>query len=347
MSGLGEVLSTARRANGLSQEQLARRAGVTQAALSRYENDLREPDPEVLDQLAGVLGVTPDLLRHAGRTMGAMAVDAHMRRRATARATDWRRVEARLNLYRMHSSLLFEEVSLRADQRVPTLDPLDVEPQTAARMVRMQWRVPVGPVRSLTQWLEAAGCIVLMEDFGTSRIDGVSQWIDDHPVMLLNERAPIDRQRLTMAHELGHLVLHSSEITDEIEREANEFASEFLMPIDVIRPQLRNIKTGRLVDLKREWGVSMAALIEHAYNNGLVNAAGRTALWKTMSRHGWRIREPAGEEIPAEVPSLARDIAAALEARGLTDHEIARLAGYASPEHNRLFRTSMPALRVV
>lgn len=64
----------------------------------------------------------------------------------------------------------------------------------------------------LVDWLEAAGCIVFIESFGTPRVDGLSQWIDDHPVVLLNSEAPIDRQRWTLAHETGHLCMHSNYI---------------------------------------------------------------------------------------------------------------------------------------
>ncbi|EUA32506.1 hypothetical protein I552_9755 [Mycobacterium xenopi 3993] len=110
-----------------------------------------------------------------------------------------------------------------------------------------------GPVVNLTRWMEAAGCLVFEEDFGTQRIDGLSQWVDDHPIILINANAAPDRKRLTKAHELGHLVLHSNGPTDQMEDEANRFAAEFLMPADEIRHELRRLDLGKLRDLKREW----------------------------------------------------------------------------------------------
>jgi Zn-dependent peptidase ImmA (M78 family)/transcriptional regulator with XRE-family HTH domain len=347
VTDLGEVLTTIRRARGLTQEEVAIAAGVTQAALSRYENGMREPEGEVLDRLATTLGVTRGFLAHAGQYRGGMAVDAHMRRRQTAKATVWRQIEARLNTYRMHASLLFEEVSLHSDQHVPTFDPIDVLPVTAARLVRMQWRLPIGPVRSLIRWMEAAGCLVVEEDFGTSRVDGMSQWVEDHPVILLNSRMPTDRKRLTAAHELGHLVLHSHEVTETLEQEANAFAAEFLMPIEVIRPQLRNLKLARLPDLKRQWGVSMQALIEHGYGAGLVTARERTSLYKVFSAKGWRTHEPASDELPQESPSLASTIGRTLSERGLTPDDIAHLAGFARSEDNEIFNPPGPRLRAL
>lgn len=54
-----------------------------------------------------------------------------------------------------------------AEQSVPVFDPIDTPPADAALMVRARWRLPIGPVRNLTRWLESAGCLVLEEDFGT------------------------------------------------------------------------------------------------------------------------------------------------------------------------------------
>lgn len=338
MSALGEVLETARRAEGLTQADLARRAGVTQAALSRYENDLRDPDPDALERLADVLGVTVDFLRHAGRARGGMGLDAHMRRRATAPPGVWRRLEARLNVYRWHASHLFEEVSLLAEQHVPALDPLDVTAEEAARFVRAQWRMPAGPVRRLAQWLESAGCLLVGEDFGTSRVDGLSQWVGDHPVILFNETAPADRSRLTLAHELGHLVLHGDALgADDVEAQATAFAAEFLMPADMIRPSLRNIKVGRLLDLKREYGVSMQALVERAYMLGMLSPTQRTSMYKTFSAKGWRTREPGSEDIARERPALARSIGQDLTARGLSPDDVAQMTGFSRPSRNTLF----------
>jgi Zn-dependent peptidase ImmA (M78 family) len=269
-----------------------------------------------------------------------MAVDVHMRRRATAPPGVWRQLEAQLNVYRWHASHLFEEVSMRAEQHVPTFDPFEVSSDAAARMVRSQWRLPAGPVRSLVAWLESAGCLVITRDFGTSRVDGLSQWIDDYPIVLFNDTAT-DRVRLTLAHELGHLVLHSGAVgTDDVEGEANAFAAEFLMPADVIRPSLRNLKIGRLLDLKREWGVSMQALIERAHQLGLVSPTQRTGLYKMFSARGWRTREPGSEDLAPERPTLTQDIAHSLIKRGLSTEEVAKIAGFATASRNDLFHTN-------
>ena len=328
---LGEALVTLRRARAMTQEKLADSATVTQAALSRYENDLRAPSQETLRTLATALGVTPEFLQEADRTQGAFMMDAHMRRRRTAKPTVWRRLEARLNVHRMHLGLLMREVEIEPVLALPLFDPLEYSPEDAARLVRMQWRMPSGPVRDLIGWLESAGCVVVAEDFGSmtggGRVDGLSQWTTDAPVILVNRRAPTDRLRLTLAHELGHVCLHSDQLGGDPEEEANGFAAEFLMPANSIRSELRNLSLSKLHGLKRYWGVSMQALIERAYRLGTLSARQRTGLYKALSARGWRTKEPLSDELSPERPQLVERLGQALVDRGLSAAEVGAIAG--------------------
>ena len=347
---LGEALVTLRRARAMTQEKLADSAAVTQAALSRYENDLRDPNQETLRSLAASLGVTPEFLQMANRAQGAFMVDAHMRRRRTAKPTVWRCLEARLNVYRMHVGLLMREVEIEPELALPLFDPLEYTPEDAARLVRMQWRMPSGAVRDLVGWLESAGCVVVAEDFGSmtggGRVDGLSQWASDSPVILINNRAPTDRLRLTLAHELGHVCMHSDQLGGDPEEEANAFAAEFLMPADSIRSELRNLSIGKLHGLKRYWGVSMQALIERGHRLGTLSARQRTGFYKTLSARGWRTNEPLSNELPPERPQLAERLGQVLMARGLDANEVGSLAG-AVPGRDYPFFLPRPRLSAV
>jgi Zn-dependent peptidase ImmA (M78 family)/transcriptional regulator with XRE-family HTH domain len=345
-NGLGAVLAIARKSRGMTQTELADVVGVTQPAINRYESGERDPDKKTLTKLAEVLGVTEELLTHGTRFRGALAVDAHMRRQKTTKASTWRQMEARLNLLRVHASFLFEEVSIASDQHVPSFDPEFTTPEAAARMVRAQWRMPMGPVVNLTSWMESAGCLIFEEDFETQRIDGLSQWVGDHPAALINANASPDRKRLTKAHELGHLVLHSNAPTEFMEDEANRFAAEFLMPEEEIRHELRRLDLGKLRDLKREWGVSMQALLERAYRLELLNSESRTKFYKMMNARGWKTSEPDVEFITSEKPALPLHIGKALQARGFSDEQAAMIAGFADPSENP-FRAEGSRLRVV
>src|ERR1700683_604692 len=292
MSNLGLVISTARRANGWTQEQLAEKAGVSQV------------EPEILERLSAALNLTIDFLVTSGKIRGAVAVEAHMRRRKTAKPSEWKHLEARLNMQRMHARRLLDQTSVYADHTIPSFDPLEIAPASAPRFLRMQWRMPSGPVQFLTQWVEAAGCVVIEEDFGTGGVDGLSQWIDAIPIIMLNSAAPTDRK-----------CLHSQDVTENMEQEASAFGAEFLAPAEAIRHELRNLSLGKLCDLKREWEISIQALIERAWQLKLIDADRRTRLYKAMSARGWRTREPLSEEMSLENPELPTRIGESLVSR--------------------------------
>lgn len=342
----GDTILVLRRAAGLTQEELAERVGIRQATLSRYEHNLRPVDEEAAERLAPELGVTVEFLLHEFQMQGAVAADAHMRRHKTAKPSEWKRIEARLNVIRMHSAYLLDRVPLRPQNQVPQFDPDETSPAEAAAMLRTAWRMPIGAVRDLVRWVESAGVIVLEEDFGTAKIDGMSQWAGDHAVILVNSARPTDRQRLTIAHELGHLVLHTGYFGVDVEEQANEFAANFLMPEQAIRPDLRNLSLGRLTDVKVAWGVSMQALYERAYQLGMVTKADRTDFYRQLSKRGWRTREPKSDLIPPETPRLARSIGESLENAGLSRSEVARLVGTEPSTESPFLKPEIPLRRL-
>ena len=346
-SGIGDAVLVLRRAADVTQEQMAEKLGITQVALSRYENNLRTPDAEMIEKLSSELGVTAEFLTHDFRMRGAIAADAHMRRQKAAKASDWKRVEAQLNALRMHSAYLFDRVPMNPENRLITVDPDIHDPIAAAQMLRAGWRMPIGAVRDLVRWIESAGILVIERDMGTHRVDGMSQWAAEHPVILINSSLPTDRKRLTLTHELGHLVMHTNYGDADAEDQANSFAAEFLMPDQVVAPQLRALSLGKLAALKGEWGVSMQALIERAYRIGKVSSEERTRFYRQMNSRGWKAKEPGSDELAPERPRLAESLGEALTGQGLRPVEINRLTGLRPEAWNNPLFPALQRLRVL
>ena len=164
---------------------------------------------------------------------------------------------------------------------------------------------------------------------------------------MLNILAPTDRRRVTLAHELGHLCLHSQGVPDDVEADATAFSAEFLMPEETIRPQLRNLSLGRLHDLKRLWGVSMQALIERGHQLGTVTPRERTNFYKRFSALGWCTREPLSDELAPERMRLAAEIGQALLARGHSKSEAAMICGYTPDNPENPFINDARRLRPI
>lgn len=326
----GSAISIARAALGITQKDLSEQLCITQAALSRYENNERNIEDQTLKEIGSLLGVNFDAFKDVQRPeRGPLAAEAHMRRRKTALVGEWRKCEARLNLTRLEVGLLTRRLEITPSLVLPHLDPDDgYTPERAAQIVRAQWAMPIGPVRQIYKWIEAAGVFAFERDFSTARVDGLSQVVDGVAVMLINSTFPVDRKRLTIAHELGHIVLHSGRyIPEDPEDEANRFAAEFLMPETAIAPYLNKVDLASLQALKLEWGVSMQALFERAYKLGKVGAEQRTAFYKAMNRRGWKVCEPVSDRLPQESPQLMTTIEDMLVAAGFDQEDYPRLTG--------------------
>src|ERR1700734_2992321 len=108
--------------------------------------------------------------------------------------------------------------------------------------------LPRGPLQSVVENIESAGGIVVLARFGTNLIDGLSFRVEGvPPLFFMNKDVPGDRFRFSLAHELGHMVMHSIPDDDEkMESEAHRFAAAFLMPASEIKPYLAAAKINNL-----------------------------------------------------------------------------------------------------
>ena len=198
--------------------------------------------------------------------------------------------------------LAFDAIRIcEACKIVPNLIHRDkMKPETAAKELRKAWHIPKGPIDNLVSAMEQNGIIVIAFDFGTDLLDGFFLPAKTQPEFIciaLNSNSAFspDRQRFTLAHELGHAILHRHEFPEMkvAEDEANTFASEFLLPSEEIKKELAVPLTfTNLKHLKIKWRVSMGALARRARD---VEAATVTAYRRTsifLSSCGYRKHEP-------------------------------------------------------
>lgn len=127
----------------------------------------------------------------------------------------------------------------------------------------------------------------------------------------VERNVPADRFRLSLAHELGHVIMHTSSPVGEDrdpEAEAMLFASELLMPQDEIRPQMQKLDMVRLGDLKRQWKVSMAAILVWAgkMDPPAITYNQQRYLFRQMVPY--RLAEPAALNFPREMPTLLQEM---------------------------------------
>ena len=115
------------------------------------------------------------------------------------------------------------------------------------------------------------------------------------PYVFLNTQKSGERSRFDAAHELGHLVLHKHAAPNglEAEKQANEFAAAFLIPEAPLRAAGRIAGLPKVVQLKQEWSVSVAAMAYRLHETGLLTKWNYQQIFIEISRRGWRTEEPA------------------------------------------------------
>lgn len=333
-----EMLTLARSYREFTQGDLAKAVGTAQGRISKIEHGFFPPPADLVTAFARVLELPESFFFQHGHML-SMPRRHHRKRAAIAKKT-LDRVHAEITLRTLHIKELLLSADVESKYTVPEIDrdELGLSAEDVARVVREQWALPVGPIRNLVDILEQAGVIVIPCAFGVPEIDAVGlRAYGMPPMVFLNESAPACRKRWTLAHELGHLILHSLPREAE-EDEANSFAAEFLMPEVEIKPQLRGVTLEKLAYLKRVWLVSMAALLKRARQLGVISQMTFVRILRVISANGWRRREPVELDLAPELPTLlAGLIAFHREQLGFGVGQLARVLHLLGGEVQRLY----------
>ena len=305
---IGQRLKLARAAAGLTQRALEAGIGrrVTAEAISKYERNETMPGSGVLMALAAALDVSVDYLV-GDQDIVLEGIECRTKRRIGRRGKA--RIEATM-LHRAERYLNVEELlglpAVAWDKPRAAPYPVAGDPAAAehgARSLRDHWGVGFDPIPNMAELLEERGITVLetdLTDIGglTVRVRCGTRIVV--PVIVVKRTAWGERQRFTMAHELGHLVLDLGPQTDA-ENAAQRFAGAFLMPADALRAAIGKHRTSigwsELFDLKRLFGVSVQSLTQRCQTLGVFTNALCRRLFSDFSRLGWT-RPPFDEPCP-------------------------------------------------
>jgi Zn-dependent peptidase ImmA (M78 family)/transcriptional regulator with XRE-family HTH domain len=346
----GEMLRLARQWNGFQQKEAAKRLGIEQPLLSRVENGLAELREETLVRAEQVYELPQSFFSLTDQVLGApVSVHPMWRRKADVTLRELDTVVAELNIRVMHLRRLLEGVELAHLNDVPRLDIDDyADAEQVAALVRAHWKVPSGPIKDLTALVERAGVLVSYSQLGGASISGVTLSAPGMPpLIVLNSDQPADRLRYTLAHELGHLVMHRFP-SPAMEREAHEFAAALLMPANDIRPYFmgRRIDLALLAALKPEWKVAMQALLMRASSLSCLNKNQAQYLWKQINFRRLRLREPPELDFAPERPTvIAAMIKIHMTALGYSVNEIAQLLHIREADLRDMYPFDEPAPR--
>ncbi len=308
---IGQRLKIARAAAGLSLRGLSDKIGnlVSAQAISYYERDVTTPGSDVLLALAAALDVSLDYLVGT-QDMTVESID--FRKKKITKKREVARVEATI-LHDLEHYLTIENILglPGLDWDKPREAPYPVvndlwEADRAAHLLRNAWNLGLDPIPNLTGLLEEHGIKVLSIDL-TNNIAGLTARVrqaneDIVSVIVVNGQECGERQRFTIAHELGHLMLDVAPAMDE-EKAAHRFAGAFLMPAEMVWAAVgkhrHSIGYSELFALKNLFGVSVQALTYRCRDLGVFNDTLFRRLFRDFSRRGWR-SPPYEEPFPLQ-----------------------------------------------
>jgi Zn-dependent peptidase ImmA (M78 family)/DNA-binding XRE family transcriptional regulator len=315
----------ARKKRRFSKTRLAELIPVELRAVTAYEGGEYAPSPDTAARIAEVLGFPmgfffgedlyePSVETASFRSLARMS--AAIREGALASGAmamllhDW--VERRFGLPAC------ELPDLRGE-----------EPEIAAIELRHGWGLGEKPIRNMVHLLESKGVRVFSMAEDAREIDAFSLWRETTPFVFLNTMKSTEHSRFDAAHELGHLVLHRDvgAYGKEAEQEANKFASAFLMPRDSILARAPVFPSlSALIQLKRQWIVSVAALAYRLHSLKLIRDWHYRKLCIEISRNGYRASEPEGA--PPEMSFVLGKVFQMLRSDGITKSDVARELKY-------------------
>lgn len=305
------MIILARESRGLSQKDLADRLNISPGKLSKAESGEQGLSEDQITLLEQVLAYPREFFYQD--TDAFLSSNLSFRKRHKVPQKLIFPIEARINVFRLQAEWLFRHTQ----KPVPKTPLLDVgasaSPEEAARKLRKQWKIHAGMIENMTEVLESHEIPVLSFEFGTERVD--SRLIltnEKYPLIFLNSTMLGDRQRFSLAIELGHLVMHAHtnpSFDRDTGHEANLFAAEFLMPEEDIRPDFKvDVTVNSLAELKRKWKVSMHALLFRAEDLGCISKNQKTYLLTQFNQLQIRRREPRELDVPVEKSKLMRDL---------------------------------------
>jgi Zn-dependent peptidase ImmA (M78 family)/DNA-binding XRE family transcriptional regulator len=312
-----KMLTLARESRGLTQAELSEKTKTDASNLSRFEQGKGSPSTELLAKYADVLNYPIDFF--CQQAPSSPISDFFYRKRITLPVKQKSKLEAQIEIIRFVYDILLKSVSI-PEVKLPTVAlSKNFTPSDAANLTREYLGISKGPITNLISLIEKRGIAIIYIDTDSEKFDGMTAFTDKgYPIIVLNKNMPNDRKRFTICHELAHQIAHLpfryefemyeklKSQPDALEREADAFASSFLMPASEIKNELVGLTYGKLSQLKSYWQVSKRSIVYRAKTLGCINEAKYQNLMIELSRNGETKKESFDVEI--DKPKLFNQI---------------------------------------
>lgn len=308
-----ERIKEAREARGLSGEGFAEAIGVSRQAVAQFETGQTSPGGETMSRIIAVTGQPLSFFTNVPARPGeprspffrSLKRMEQQHRRRIVRRMQWAGdIGMLLERFIDLPTVNFPDFEFDLDLG----DDDDIE--RAAESLRDHWGLGRGPIRNLAAIMELNGILIVREPVSCKDMDAVSCWIGGRPIVLLSEEVVSGpRDLFNLAHELGHLALHpdvevSGSNLDVIEKQANRFASAFLMPRESFSREVLGSSLSYFKSLKGRWGVAIAAMAYRSRDLRILSENQFSYLFRQMNAQRIRKVEPLDDMFPVNKPTV-------------------------------------------
>jgi len=308
-----ERIREAREARGLQLEPFAEMLDVTKQAVARYESGLASPGGETMRRIIAETHQPPAFFINP-RKRAASGITPYWRGLKRMEQHHRKRISRRLEWASDIVGYVEQFIHL-PDLSLPTFDFDPAAASTgqienAADTMRAHWSLGRGPLRDLSAIMELHGFILIRESVSCPDMDAVSCWQAGRPYVLFSaDETSGPRNAYNLAHELGHMVLHSSvEVNSDnlalIEKQADRFAGAFLLPQETFSKEVLGTSLNHFLFLKEKWGISIAAMAYRCKDLGTLNDNQFSYIMRQLNVRKIREREPLDEHFQVREPSI-------------------------------------------
>lgn len=331
---LGERLKRFRIARGMTlvDLEIAINHQVSAATLSKYEKGTLQPSAKVLNQIATIYDVK------SAQLWGEPPCHVELiafRKRTKLGKKEQKRIEGFVAEEVEKRVWLHEEIHQQYILELPIMGNKvknigDVE--EASLTLRDTLNLGIEPIDNLMSVLEDHS-IYIIEVNASENFDGISTLAQDNDGNILaaaiavRTGTPGDRQRLNLAHELGHLILDTTNNVDP-ENAAYRFGAAFLAPAEKLRKDVgqkrKRFYKNQLFDLKSRYGMSIQAILYRLKDLEIITDAYYRKWCIDINKFGWKKKEPIN--IPPEKPRrFTQQVSQAFSDGLITEIDVKRL----------------------
>lgn len=320
----GENLKFARLYRGYSMEELGNLIGKSKQIISQYESaeDEQQPLFSTVAEISEKLKF-PIAFFYTESNTKVEEINTYFRALLSTNKKDKivqeKKATIIIEIYKFLEKYLdFPEL------KIPSISLNDIEKRnfkSITQAIRNDWGLHDKPINNIINILEVNGFILSSINTNTEDIDAFTHYIKVDGkkyfcIVVGNEKKSFARRQFNIAHELAHVILHNTifdmnELSREefrtIEKEADKFAAELLLPEESFKKDLiypTNLKFYE--ELKKKWKVSILAMIMRAAELEVITKNQLQYLIKQYYAKGYRKGEPLDDTIKIQEPTMIK-----------------------------------------